>query len=219
MGGRDPSDHLPDYRDVVRAERLTTYEALVEWARWMQLLGDDHARRLLAAAEARPRDAATTRTRAIHAREAIYRLFKAVVEGWPPPDADLDLLNRELRVARARQVLEPAPPPSPLARRRAAAVPVEAYRWAWDARDGDLDRMLWPIVTSAAELLASDDLDRIGQCPAVGCGWLFLDTSRSGRRQWCDMAVCGNAEKVRRFRERQREKQRGRTAGGARRTR
>jgi predicted RNA-binding Zn ribbon-like protein len=30
------------------------------------------------------------------------------------------------------------------------------------------------------------------------------DNSRSRRRQWCDMADCGNLAKVRRFRERQR---------------
>ncbi|WP_432477083.1 CGNR zinc finger domain-containing protein [Nocardioides sp. GXQ0305] len=34
---------------------------------------------------------------------------------------------------------------------------------------------------------------RIGACPGRGCGWLFVHTS--GRRRWCQMAVCGNRAK------------------------
>lgn len=34
---------------------------------------------------------------------------------------------------------------------------------------------------------------RIAACPGHDCGWLFLD--RSGRRRWCQMAVCGNRAK------------------------
>lgn len=56
---------------------------------------------------------------------------------------------------------------------------------------------------AAEELLTSADFDRIRACPPPdGCGWLFLDASRNGRRVWCSMKTCGNAAKVRRFRER-----------------
>jgi predicted RNA-binding Zn ribbon-like protein len=41
--------------------------------------------------------------------------------------------------------------------------------------------------------------ERLRACPR--CGWLFLDTSRGGRRRWCSMRVCGNREKVSRHRE------------------
>ncbi len=40
---------------------------------------------------------------------------------------------------------------------------------------------------------------RLRSCPR--CGWLFLDTSRGGKRRWCSMRVCGNREKVSRHRE------------------
>nr|WP_062331774.1 CGNR zinc finger domain-containing protein [Herbidospora sakaeratensis] len=33
------------------------------------------------------------------------------------------------------------------------------------------------------------------------CGWLFLDSSRGGRRRWCSMSICGNREKARRHRQ------------------
>jgi len=39
---------------------------------------------------------------------------------------------------------------------------------------------------------------RLHACPR--CGWLFLDTSRGGKRRWCNMRVCGNREKISRHR-------------------
>jgi predicted RNA-binding Zn ribbon-like protein len=64
--------------------------------------------------------------------------------------------------------------------------------------------MLWPVVRSAAELLTSDELGRVRECAADNCAWLFLDRSKNRSRRWCDMAVCGNRDKVRRFRQRSR---------------
>jgi predicted RNA-binding Zn ribbon-like protein len=40
-----------------------------------------------------------------------------------------------------------------------------------------------------------------GRVRACGrCGWLFLDSSRGGRRRWCSMSTCGNREKASRYR-------------------
>jgi predicted RNA-binding Zn ribbon-like protein len=41
--------------------------------------------------------------------------------------------------------------------------------------------------------------ERLRSCPR--CDWLFLDTSRGGKRRWCSMRICGNREKVARHRE------------------
>ena len=40
--------------------------------------------------------------------------------------------------------------------------------------------------------------ERIRACNR--CGWLFLDSSRGGRRRWCSMTTCGNREKASRHR-------------------
>ncbi|HET6834399.1 MAG TPA: CGNR zinc finger domain-containing protein [Acidimicrobiales bacterium] len=40
------------------------------------------------------------------------------------------------------------------------------------------------------------DPRRIRRCAGPTCVLLFLDVSKSGRRRWCDMAVCGNRAKV-----------------------
>jgi predicted RNA-binding Zn ribbon-like protein len=65
--------------------------------------------------------------------------------------------------------------------------------------------MLWPIVGSAAELLASDNLPLVRACSSKTCQWFFLDTSKNHRRRWCSMKLCGNRAKVRKFYARQRE--------------
>ena len=61
-----------------------------------------------------------------------------------------------------------------------------------------LDSMLWPVTIDAWDLLTTPLLERVRECPGdETCGWLFLDTSRSGTRRWCDMRTCGNRAKVR----------------------
>ena len=57
---------------------------------------------------------------------------------------------------------------------------------------------LRPIVRSAAELLVSDQLDRVRECDGARCTWLFLDQSRNRSRRWCSMETCGNRAKARR---------------------
>ncbi len=77
------------------------------------------------------------------------------------------------------------------------------YAWTWADDPNALDRMLWPLVRSAAELLVTGDLSRVRVCGGERCGWLFVDTSKNRSRRWCDMQDCGNVAKVRRFRTRQ----------------
>jgi predicted RNA-binding Zn ribbon-like protein len=55
---------------------------------------------------------------------------------------------------------------------------------------------------SLATLLEQHPRRAIRSCADEACGWLFLDPS--GRRRWCEMAVCGNRAKARRYAERHR---------------
>jgi predicted RNA-binding Zn ribbon-like protein len=57
-------------------------------------------------------------------------------------------------------------------------------------------------VLSLSALLEQHPRSAIRTCADPRCGWLFLDPT--GRRRWCEMAVCGNRAKVRRYAERHR---------------
>jgi predicted RNA-binding Zn ribbon-like protein len=164
-------------------ERLLAYRDLAAWGLQADVLNDEEARRLMRIAAQHPRDAARALSEAGALREALYRIFSAVIDGSAASEADLVILNTALSRAldRVRVVSRP-----------------RGFTWAWAAGDR-LDRMLWPVLRSAAELLVSDDVHRVRRCAAESCDWLFLDASRNHSRRWCDMRDCGNRAKARRY--------------------
>jgi predicted RNA-binding Zn ribbon-like protein len=60
------------------------------------------------------------------------------------------------------------------------------------------------IAASFAEVLEQGEWERIKVCANGECQWAFYDESKNRRRRWCGAASCGDLDKVRRFRERQR---------------
>ncbi len=62
-----------------------------------------------------------------------------------------------------------------------------------------LARLAEPIVQEIAE----GRPERLRVCANDTCRWVFFDSSRSGRRRWCDMTTCGNRAKAARHRARQ----------------
>jgi predicted RNA-binding Zn ribbon-like protein len=63
-----------------------------------------------------------------------------------------------------------------------------------------LDLPTHRVALSAVDLLLHPPGPRLRVCEGHGCGWLFVDTSKSGRRRWCDMSTCGTADKMARYR-------------------
>ena len=178
--GERPKDHLGRYAD------------LLAWGRQAGVLTDEQARRLAREAERRPAAAAAVLRRAVDLREAIYRIFLAVGGGGEPAPADLTTLNGALADALARARVVPAGVG-------------EGFAWGW-ADDDALERVLWPVARSAADLLVSDQVPHVRVCSAHDCHWLFMDWSRNQSRRWCNMQSCGNRAKARRFQQRKRAK-------------
>ncbi|MBD0328163.1 MAG: ABATE domain-containing protein [Pyrinomonadaceae bacterium] len=175
VGGRRGSE--------VVQEKLNSYADLIAWSGHAGLLTDTEARRLMRQAAQSPVEANEVLERAIALREALYRIFTAQVHNAAPKPADLALLNAELSNALARSEI---------------TVTEAGFTWDWSDQRNRLDRVLWPIVRSAADLLTSGDLDRVRECAGDACGWLFVDTSKNHSRRWCDMSDCGNRAKARR---------------------
>jgi predicted RNA-binding Zn ribbon-like protein len=67
------------------------------------------------------------------------------------------------------------------------------------AREGGLDWLLAAVARSAAEIVAEGARARLRLCANPHCGLFFYDNSRTRRRRWCSMAVCGNRNKVAAF--------------------
>ena len=169
-------------------EDLRAYEDLVAWGLEAGAIDASEAAALRAQAARRPRAARAALARARDVREAVFEVFSAVAGAREIPQPALDRVNAAL--------------PGALARLRVEATGASAS-WRWTGSD-HLDRVTWPAVRAAALLLTAPGLAHVRECAARDCAWLFLDTSRNGTRRWCDMAVCGNREKARRFQRRTR---------------
>ncbi|WP_263262108.1 ABATE domain-containing protein [Pseudomonas sp. RIT-PI-S] len=61
---------------------------------------------------------------------------------------------------------------------------------------------LYPLASQAAELLSQGDFERVRACEHPECVLWFYDRTKSHRRRWCSMAVCGNRFKVTEHRKR-----------------
>jgi predicted RNA-binding Zn ribbon-like protein len=72
-------------------------------------------------------------------------------------------------------------------------------------RSGGLDGALGQLLAVVVQAVADGTWARLKACREDECQWAFYDRSRNRSGQWCVMAVCGNRNKARSYRERQRE--------------
>lgn len=77
-------------------------------------------------------------------------------------------------------------------------------RWQtrWYSESDNVRKIFYEVLRSAAELISRGQLSGVRECASPTCTWMFVDTSKNHTRRWCDMRVCGNREKIRRFRQR-----------------
>jgi len=181
----DLANTLDERKSEQPRELLNGYADLVEWGRQSKAISEQTAARLRSrGADSSAAVATLERARAV--REAIFEVFSATAGGRPAPARALAALNAALQDACRRRRLEPGTGGQLV--------------WSWDEHGESLDRMLWPVLLSAAELATAPERERVRECASPTCAWLFLDRSRNASRRWCDMTVCGNRAKARRHR-------------------
>jgi predicted RNA-binding Zn ribbon-like protein len=171
-------------RDTTPRDWLDGYARLIEWARLAGVVDASTAGRLESLALRSPREAAAALGRARKVREALHDVCVALLRKAQPPSAALDEVEVAWKRAAARGRL---------------ATGKRQLRLAPDSDASGLDFPIDVVVFEALGLLAELDADRTRVCRGHDCGWLFVDTSKSGRRVWCDMATCGNTAKSERF--------------------
>ncbi len=160
-----------------RQEYLQSYAHLVVAARHAGMLDGERAEVLLA----RSARETVAMTRELARVRALRTDAYDVLSGRGTAAA-FDRIGRAVATARSRQVL---------VRDESGA------RWTLTGPPRPADPVD-ALVLAVGDLLVSADAARVRTCPGHGCGWLFLDPS--GRRRWCQMAVCGNRAKQARIR-------------------
>jgi predicted RNA-binding Zn ribbon-like protein len=155
-------------------ELLKSYDDLLRFSEQSKVV----TARLSHSATAGPR----TLKRCWELREAIAEILYARLEGRSPSTASLRTLERSIQAARAHQQLR-----------------WKEERLEWDWRESGAELPLWALALSASDLMLSEAVHRVRACDNAECRWLFLDTSKNHTRRWCDMRLCGNRMKARRF--------------------
>jgi predicted RNA-binding Zn ribbon-like protein len=160
---------------------------------WEEFVGFLEASRIVSTArsdqlqslpESDPRAAHALLTRAIHLRDSLRDIFTALVKReaispeWTKP------INDVLRITEGHDEL----------------TQIDG-RWKLQlvARETGLDWLLAAIARSAAEIVIEGEAAKVRVCANPACGLFFCDKSRTRKRRWCSMAICGNRNKVASF--------------------
>ncbi len=167
-------------------DELGSAAAALQWFAQHDLMHRDALDDQLAAVAASETAAQRVVRRVRRVRGAIRELVEATVERRPPELRELAEVNRALRT---HYILELVPAPD--------GVSMD-HRHEGDPVDGALARL----AESIAREISQGQPDRMRICANDQCRWVFADTSRTGRRKWCDMSTCGNRAKAARHRER-----------------
>jgi predicted RNA-binding Zn ribbon-like protein len=162
-------------------ELLTDYEDLAHFSSQSGLVSDAQARRLIRNVSEGKAKQVVDAVREL--REAAARVLYSGVEGASPPASLIKVLERRFREAREAQQLF-----------------WDGEKLAWELNQSTAAELpLWMLSLSTADLLTSEEMHKLRVCGNPECQWLFLDTSKNHTRRWCDMKICGNRMKARRF--------------------
>ena len=171
-------------------EHLRRPEHVVEWAAHARIVSPEDAERLMRLLAEDEALATRLLDEALALREAIYALGAALAAGQPAPEASVQNLTEAHARALAHARLTPLG---------------HNFGWSWSAQQNPVAALLGPISLSALTLLQQADLARVKQCQGDKCGWLFFDATKNKSRRWCEMEVCGNRAKQKRFGARARD--------------
>ncbi len=170
------------FRDSGPEELLTSYADLLQFVEQAQLLNPELVRHLSATVTGdraqRVLDAAK------ELRETLASIVYGSLHSKTPPAKAIVILERNFHEAFSRRSL--------FWRQSRLA-------WDWIYADSNAKLPLWALSLDAVELMSSDGITRVRACDNSECRWLFLDVSKSHTRRWCDMKLCGNRMKARRF--------------------
>lgn len=120
-------------------------------------------------------------------RTLARRLITRRQEGKDDRDADIASLNRHLHALVSAPHLERNDEGQLKLTRTAGGATVAA--------------LLGPLAEAVAQLLVEGDFALVRQCEHPDCILWFYDRTKSHKRRWCSMAVCGNRYKAAQFRK------------------
>jgi predicted RNA-binding Zn ribbon-like protein len=181
------------FREPGPTELLQDYDDLLGFMQQQRLLTAQHARLLASSVDTDAGKRALESARDL--REALSATFYSSSDGTAPTPAVVQTLQRHFLSANRHQELR-------WKQSSRSAHEHSGMSWVWGRFEEEAELPLWMLSKSANELIVSTDVERVRACGIETCRWLFLDTSKNHSRRWCNMKVCGNRMKARRFQAR-----------------
>jgi predicted RNA-binding Zn ribbon-like protein len=170
------------FRESGPEEWLNDYGDVVGFTEQSGLLTAADARKLLRSVPENKRGQVVVAVRGL--REAAAEVLYAAVDGKSPSASALCRLQACFVGAKERQELK---------------WDGERLNWTLPQATSLPGLPLWLLSLSTAAFMTSEQMRLLRECGNAECRWLFVDTSKNHTRRWCDMKICGNRMKARRF--------------------
>jgi predicted RNA-binding Zn ribbon-like protein len=169
------------YAPAGSGDTLGGFDDLVAFLEAAGAVNGGEGRRLRTLARESPRQGATAFARTLALREMLRTLLAGLAGGGPVRRQWVDVVNTILQSDFGY--------PQLVARNGGwSVVSVASVQ--------DPLVALVPVARSAAELIQEGPGAPVRKCANPKCVLYFYDASRTGKRRWCSMAVCGNRMKV-----------------------
>jgi predicted RNA-binding Zn ribbon-like protein len=161
-----------------------SWEEFVGFLEAARIVSAERSDQLLTLPETDPRAAHALLTRAVRLRDALREIFTSLVRNEPVAPEWAKPINDVLRITEGHDEL----------------LQTEGrWRLQFIAREQGLDWLLAAVARSAAEIVLEGNCANVRVCANPACGLFFCDKSRTHKRRWCSMAICGNRNKVASF--------------------
>jgi len=168
-------------------DRLDTWSDLLAFLAATNTISPARAKALADLETRAPDETAALLRASLDLRGSVRGILQARTAGAPLAPEWIEQINSLLAATEGYDRLEPVP---------GVGGNGADWRIGFAAREQGLEWLLAAIARSAAEIVAEGPAAPVRRCANPKCGLFFYDDSRTGRRRWCSMSVCGNRSKV-----------------------
>jgi predicted RNA-binding Zn ribbon-like protein len=173
-----------DFVNATPSNAELPWERLIHFLESTSIVSAGRGAQLLTLPQSDPQAAEALLFKARRLGSALRKVFAAMLRKQRIPGEWIEPINEILRVTEGHDEL---------------VGQAGVWKIEFVAREGGLDWLLAAVARSGAEIIAEGARARVRLCANPHCGLFFYDNSRTRRRRWCSMAVCGNRSKVAAF--------------------
>ena len=173
-----------DFVNATPTNAELPWERLIQFLESTSIVSAGRGAQLLSLPQSDPQAAEALLLKARRLGSALRKVFAAMLRKQRIAGEWIQPLNEILRITEGHDEL---------------VAQAGVWKIEFVAREGGLDWLLAAVARSGAEIIVEGARARLRLCANPHCGLFFYDNSRTRRRRWCSMAVCGNRSKVAAF--------------------